>query len=59
MPSERVMKEFKSGTLHSGSKHGPIVRDRKQAIAILMSERRDEQAEEQARKRTKPTRSSR
>ena len=32
------MKEFKSGTLHSGSKKGPVVKNRKQAIAIAMSE---------------------
>lgn len=31
-----VMKEFKRGTLHSGS--GAIVRNPKQAIAIAMSE---------------------
>lgn len=31
-----VMKEFKRGTLHSGS--GRIVKNRKQAIAIAMSE---------------------
>ena len=36
----RVMSEFKSGTLHSGSKHGPRVKSRKQAIAIGMSEQR-------------------
>jgi len=34
----KVMKEFKSGTLHSGSKKGPVVKNRKQAIAIAMSE---------------------
>jgi len=34
----RVMKEFKEGDLTSGSKHGPKVRSRKQAIAIAMSE---------------------
>jgi len=34
---EKVMKEFKSGKLHSGKK-GPIVRSRKQAIAIALSE---------------------
>ena len=33
-----VMKEFKSGDLHSGSKKGPIVKSPKQAIAIGMSE---------------------
>lgn len=34
----KVMREFKSGTLHSGSKKGPVVKSRKQAIAIAMSE---------------------
>ena len=34
----KVMKEFKSGTLHSGSKKGPVVKSRKQAIAIALSE---------------------
>ena len=33
-----VMKEFKGGKLHSGSKHGPVVTSRPQAIAIAMSE---------------------
>lgn len=33
----KVMHEFKTGTLHSG-KGGPVVKDRKQAIAISMSE---------------------
>ncbi len=35
---ERVMKEFKEGELHSGSKEGPKVEDKKQAIAIALSE---------------------
>ena len=34
---EKVMKEYKEGTLHSG-KGGPVVKDRKQAIAIALSE---------------------
>lgn len=34
----KVMKEFGSGKLHSGSKKGPFVKNRKQAIAIAMSE---------------------
>jgi len=34
----KVMHEYKVGTLHSGSKKGPIVKSRKQAIAIAMSE---------------------
>ena len=31
------MKEFKGGTLHSGKK-GPVVKNKKQAIAIALSE---------------------
>jgi hypothetical protein len=34
----KVMGEFKRGTLHSGSKKGPVVKSRKQAIAIALSE---------------------
>jgi hypothetical protein len=34
----KVMHEFKEGELHSGSKKGPIVTDRDQAIAIALSE---------------------
>lgn len=34
----KVLKEFKEGTLHSGSKKGPVVKSRKQAIAIALSE---------------------
>jgi hypothetical protein len=37
---EKVMKEFKSGKLHSGSKKGPKVKNPKQAIAIALSEAR-------------------
>lgn len=37
---EKVMHEFKEGTLHSGSKKGPKVRSRKQAVAIALSEAR-------------------
>jgi len=32
------MREFKKGKLHSGTKKGPKVKSRKQAIAIAMSE---------------------
>ena len=39
---EKVMKEFKSGKLHSGSKKGKKVKSRKQAIAIALSEQRRE-----------------
>ncbi len=37
---EKVMREYKEGKLHSGSKHGPEVTNRKQAVAIAMSEAR-------------------
>jgi hypothetical protein len=33
-----VMDEFKSGSLHSGSKKGPKVTNPKQAIAVALSE---------------------
>jgi hypothetical protein len=36
----KVMGEFKEGDLHSGSKSGPAVKSRKQAIAIGLSEAR-------------------
>jgi len=32
------MHKYKHGALHSGSKHGPIVKSREQAIAIGLSE---------------------
>lgn len=35
---EKVMHEFKQGDLHNGSKTGPVVKNRKQAIAIALSE---------------------
>lgn len=34
----KVMHEFKAGTLNTGSKTGPVVKSRKQAIAIAMSQ---------------------
>ena len=34
---EEVMHEYKHGGLHSGSKHGPKVHDRKQAVAIALN----------------------
>jgi hypothetical protein len=34
----KVMGEYKRGDLHSGSKKGPVVKSRKQAVAIAMSE---------------------
>ena len=38
---EKVMKEYKEGKLHSGKKgpgKGPVVKLKKQAVAIAMSE---------------------
>ncbi|CAB4136628.1 hypothetical protein UFOVP308_34 [uncultured Caudovirales phage] len=35
----KVMREFKSGTLHSG-KGGPVVKKPKQALAIALSQAR-------------------
>lgn len=40
MPYDEVMSKFKSGSLHSGSKGGPSVGSRKQAVAIMLSEKR-------------------
>lgn len=34
---QKVMHEYKAGTLHSG-KGGPVVKSRKQAVAIALSE---------------------
>lgn len=42
MPSSEVMHKYKHGKLHSGSKKGPKVKNRKQAIAIMLSEKRAE-----------------
>lgn len=36
----KVMKEFGSGQLHAGSKKGPVVTSKKQAVAIALSEAR-------------------
>lgn len=36
----KVMREFKAGELHSGSKSGPVVKSRDQALAIALSEAR-------------------
>jgi hypothetical protein len=34
----KVMHEYKTGTLNTGSKKGPVVKSRKQAIAIALSQ---------------------
>lgn len=40
MPFDQVMHKFKHGQLHSGSKGGKKVTNRKQAIAIMLSEKK-------------------
>ncbi len=37
---KKVLKEFSKGELHSGSKKGPLVKSKNQAIAIALSEAR-------------------
>jgi len=37
---KQTMHEFKSGTLHSTSKTGPLVKSHKQAIAIALNQAR-------------------
>ncbi len=37
---DKVMKEYKEGKLHSGSKKGPKVKKKSQAVAIALSEAR-------------------
>ena len=39
MPWNEVMHKFGAGELHSGSKSGPKVGSRKQAIAIMLDEK--------------------
>ena len=35
---KKVMHEFKAGSLHTGSKKGPLVKSRSQAIAIALNQ---------------------
>jgi hypothetical protein len=60
------MSKFKRGALHSGSKSGPVITSRKQAVAVMLSEKRNEDQnggvyqggddELTPRKRSRPTR---
>lgn len=47
---EKVMHEFGEDKLHSGSKKGPLVKDKKQAVAIALSEARKSSAKIPKRK---------
>lgn len=40
MPWDKVMSKFKGGSLKSGGPGGPAVKNRAQAIAIMLSEKR-------------------
>ena len=40
MPYTEVMHKWGAGKLHSGSKSGPPVKSQKQAVAIMLSEKR-------------------
>jgi hypothetical protein len=40
MPWDEVMHKWGQGELHSGSKSGPKVKSQKQAVAIMLSEKR-------------------
>lgn len=37
-----IINEFKGGKLHSGSSNGPVVKNKAQAIAIALSEKRQQ-----------------
>lgn len=45
MPYQAVMGKFAKGKLHSGSKHGPVVKSRSQALAIMISEKKSKKRE--------------
>jgi hypothetical protein len=47
---EKVMGEYKEGKLHSGSKSGPVVTSKKQAVAIALSEQRAKDAAKKKKK---------
>jgi hypothetical protein len=44
MPASEVMHKWKAGQLHSGGPSGPAVTNLKQAVAIMLSEKRKEKA---------------
>lgn len=44
MPSSEVMDKWKHGKLRSGGPGGPVVKSQKQAVAIMLSEKRKEDA---------------
>jgi hypothetical protein len=58
MPFDQVMKKFKEGKLKMGSKHGKPVKDKKQALAIMLSEKskaKEGKSEYKGKKLTSPS----
>lgn len=49
MPYTEVMHKFKQGKLHSGAKGGPVVKNRNQALAIMLSEKRQSEGKPEYR----------
>lgn len=45
-----TLHEFKAGKLHSGSKKGPVVKSRSQALAIALSEGRRAKSKSKGKK---------
>ena len=44
-----ILHEFKHGALHSGSKKGPVVKNKKQALAIAFSEQREKMKDSESK----------
>jgi hypothetical protein len=53
MPAREIMKKFKKGELHSGSPSGPVVKNPRQAKAILLSYVRKEGGDVKPAKRSR------
>lgn len=51
-PWDQVLSKWKSGSLHSGSKKGPLVKSKGQALAIMLAEKRKSSGKPEYRKRS-------
>jgi hypothetical protein len=49
MPWDAVPDKWKSGRLHSGGPGGPVVKNQKQMVAIMLSEKRKSGSEPEYR----------
>ena len=54
MPWDKVMGKFSAGNLRSGSAGGPPVKSRKQAVAIMLSEKRKAAGKPEYRSKKSP-----